>query len=149
MDPTFETGQYLIVDQVTYRFSEPARGDVIILKYPREPRTYFIKRIIGLPGETIEIKNGNVTIATPSNPSGFTLAEPYIAAENKGDDSFATTLGRDEYFVLGDNRVQSSDSRSWGALPKNLIVGRPLVRLFPLGTMSIFPGVNDTDTNIF
>ncbi len=140
MDPTFATGQYLIVDQVTYRFHEPERGDVIILKYPREPRTFFIKRIIGLPGETVEMKDGNVTIKTQDNPLGFTLNEPYITPERKGDDSYEITLDRDEYFVMGDNRVRSSDSRSWGPLPKDLIVGRPFARLYPLNHISLFPG---------
>ncbi len=145
MDPTFRTGQYLIVDQLSYRFGEPDRGDVVILKYPREPRTFFIKRIIGLPGETIEIKNGNVTIKSPENPAGFALPESYVFADNKGDDSFESTLNKDEYFVMGDNRIQSSDSRAWGALPRDLIVGRPLVRLFPLGSLSLFPGTDSIE----
>jgi len=138
MDPTFETGQYLIVDQLSYRFEEPARGSVLIFKYPRDPKQFFIKRVIGLPGETVKIENGVVTIVNAENPDGFLLDESYL--EFKKDDNFTMTVKPDEYFVLGDNRPVSSDSRFWGTVPKKDIIGRPFLRLFPLKETAVFPG---------
>ena len=92
MDSTFSDGQYLIVDQLSYHFTDPARGEVIILKYPRNPKTYFIKRIIGLPGETVISNNGTITIKNAAHPDGMTLNEPYIDPQNRARDSFQTTL---------------------------------------------------------
>ncbi len=138
MDPTFANGQYLIVDQLTYHFKNPLRGSIVIFKYPQNPSKYFIKRIIGLPGETVRIQDGVVTIINDSHKEGFALDEPYIVFEKK--DSFEMKLGETEYFVLGDNRYGSADSRSWGALPEKNIVGRPIVRLLPIQTADIFPG---------
>lgn len=138
MDPTFEDGEYLIVDQISYRFETPARGSVLIFKYPKNESKYFIKRVIGLPGETVKIKNGSVSIVNGENKEGFVLDEPYIAFPKS--DSSEMTLDSDEYFVMGDNRLGSADSRYWGPVPKKDIVGRPLVRLFPLKTISLFPG---------
>ncbi len=140
MDPTFASGQYLIVDQLSYHFEDPKRGEVIIFKYPRDPETFFIKRIIGLPGETISVDNGKVTIINTEKPDGFLLDEIYITKEHKTSDTFTLTLGHDEYFVMGDNRPQSSDSRTWGPLEDKYIVGRPFVRLLPVTKVSIFPG---------
>ena len=128
MDPTFRNGEYLIVDELSYRFGTPNRGDVIIFKYPKDETKFYIKRIVGLPYETVESKAGKITITNVSHPLGFVLYEPYL--ENKSADSFTVTLG-DEYFVMGYNRSQSSDSRYWGPLKENLIVGRPFVRLHP------------------
>ncbi len=140
MDPTFKTGQYLIVDQVSYRFEDPKRQDVIILRYPRDPSTFFIKRIIGLPGETVTLKSGIPTITNKEHPEGITLDETYIDPEHRSSDSFSIKLGSTEYFVMGDNRAESSDSRIWGPLERNMIIGRPLVRLLPLSKTAIFPG---------
>lgn len=138
MDPTFKNGDYLIVDQVKFKLNSPERGEVLIFKYPRDTKKYFIKRIIGLPGETIEIKNGEVTIINEESPEGFALTEPYIVF--KKNDNFSVKLNADEFFVLGDNRLGSADSRLWGPLPEKLIVGRPLIRLFPINKISVFPG---------
>ncbi len=138
MDPTFENGEYLIVDQISYRFEKPARGSIIIFKYPKDPSKYFIKRVIGLPGEEIIIKDGKVTIINDNYPEGIPLEEPYIQYEKK--DSFTTTLENDEYFVMGDNRLGSADSRVWGPLPEYNIVGRPLIRLFPISRLDVLPG---------
>jgi len=138
MEPTFDTGQYLIVDQLSYRFESPKRGDVIVFKYPYDTSKYFIKRIVGLPGETVSIANGIVTIKNNTHPEGFSLSEPY--AEESHDALDSITLNDQQYFVMGDNRTGSFDSRSWGPLDKKYIDGRPFVRLFPLQTMSIFPG---------
>jgi signal peptidase I len=140
MDPTFASGQYLIVDQLTYHLEDPKRDDVIIFKYPKDPSTYYIKRIIGLPGETLSVDHGTVTIINNKNPSGFILNEPYITDSHKTSDTFEITLGPTEYFVMGDNRPQSSDSRSWGPLEAKYIVGRPFLRLIPFSKLSVFPG---------
>lgn len=138
MDPTFTNGEYLIVDQLSYRFGTPARGSVLIFKYPNDPSKYFIKRVIGLPGETVKSESGQITIINNTNPQGIKLSEPYIKFHK--NDSFETRLGNSEYFVMGDNRAGSADSRMWGALPENDIVGRPVLRLFPISRINILPG---------
>jgi len=138
MDPTFATGQYLIVDEISYRLHEPQRGDVIVFHYPKDPSRYYIKRIIGLPNETVSIENGTVSIISPVNPMGFTLDEKYVAYPKI--DSETKKLGADEYFVMGDNRAASSDSRMWGPVDRSLIVGHVLVRLLPITSIGINPG---------
>lgn len=140
MDPSFETGQFLIVDRLSYRFEEPSRGDVIVFKYPNKPSVYYIKRIIGLPGETIYVSEGKVTIKNDENPEGLSISEPYINSTHRSYDSLTKTLGETEYFVMGDNRAESSDSRSWGPLDRDFIIGRPIIRLLPPQTISFLPG---------
>ncbi len=138
MDPTFKNGQYLIIDELSYRFSAPERGDVIIFRYPRNPSEYFIKRIIGLPGDTVHIANETVTV-TSKDGTAQTLDEPYVV--NVGDGPNSTyTVPEGNYFVMGDNRPESSDSRIWGMLPRNNIIGRAFVRLLPIQTIALFPG---------
>jgi signal peptidase I len=138
MYPTFNNSEYLIVDELSYRLNSPNRGDVIIFRYPNDQKRFFIKRIIGLPNEEIIINNGAVTIVNKDSPDGFKLNEPYI------DEPFDTTAtyktGANEYFVLGDNRNRSSDSRVWGILPSKLIIGRAYLRLLPLKSASYLPG---------
>lgn len=138
MQPTFDSKQYLIVDQLSYRFDEPERGEVIIFKYPKDPSVFFIKRIIGLPNETVEMESGKLTIKNDALPGGFLVEEPYIKEISL--DTFTVTLADDEYFVLGDNRLHSSDSRVWGPLQDRFIVGKALVRLFPISDIEINPG---------
>lgn len=138
MDPTFATGQYLIVDELSYHLGNPVRGDVVILRYPNDPKKFFIKRVIGLPGETIEIQNGAVSIKNIVHPEGFALDEPYIKYPK--DDTMTKALGDREYFVMGDNRAASSDSRYWGPVPRDLMVGRALVRLLPIASAEVLPG---------
>lgn len=140
MEPIFENGEYLIVDQLTYRFEEPKRGDVIILRYPKDPNVFFIKRIIGLPGETVEIQGKRIIIRRGTNTEPLTLDESFIEPGRMRDEYGTYALSDDEYFVMGDNRTESSDSRSWGSLPRENIVGRPLVRLFPPTRIGLFPG---------
>lgn len=139
MDDTFASGQYLIVDQLSYYFEQPARGEVIIFRYPRDPSKFFIKRIIGLPGDTVKIENAVVTIVNKDNPQGFVLDEPYIKSMEPAP-AFSETLGDREYFVMGDNRDNSSDSRSWGVLQEERIIGRAIIRLFPPYKAGFFPG---------
>lgn len=140
MDPTFKSNQYLIVDQLTYHLSDPKREDVIIFRYPRNPSTFFIKRIIGLPGETVKIANGKITIINKENPNGIDIPDTHVAVNHKTADNFAVSLGPTEYFVMGDNRAESSDSRIWGPLERKYIIGRPILRLFPFTTISVLPG---------
>ena len=140
MDPSFGNGQYLIVDQLSYRLEDPKRDDVIIFKFPKDTSTYYIKRIIALPGETLSMSEGKVAIYNKEYPDGFILDEPYITENHKTSDTFEIKLGPTEYFVMGDNRPQSSDSRSWGPLDSKYIVGRPFLRLIPFSKISVFPG---------
>jgi signal peptidase I len=135
MDPTFHTGEYLIVDELSYHFHTPARGSVLIFKYPKDTSKYFIKRVIGLPGETVTIKDGTVTIVEP-NKDTITLDEPYVKLPKSETEAFKQ-LGPDEYFVMGDNRLGSADSRLWGPVPAKDIVGRPIIRIWP---PALFPG---------
>lgn len=140
MDPTFATGQFLIVDRLSYRFEEPKRGDVIVFRYPNNPSTYYIKRIIGLPGETVFIKDGSVSVSATANATSTIITEPYIRDDHKSFDDLKATLSDSQYFVMGDNRRESSDSRAWGPLAKDMIIGRPAVRLYPFTKLSIYPG---------
>lgn len=140
MYPTFDTWHYLIIDQVTYRLEEPQRGDVIVFKYPRDPSRFFIKRIIALPGETITLEGTTTIIKNAENPDGFTLDEFYVSADHTKTSSMTVTLSKGEYFVMGDNRRASADSRYWGPLGDSNIVGRAIVRLFPFAQAQTFPG---------
>lgn len=138
MVPTFENGNYLIVDKISYRLGEPQRDDVVIFKYPNDHKKFFIKRIIGLPNETVDIKGSVVTITNDKYPRGFTLDEPYV--KNTSDNETHFELKDNEYFVMGDNRSGSSDSRSWGAVDRRLITGRAFFRVLPIDKMNIWPG---------
>jgi signal peptidase I len=138
MDPTFSNGQYLIVDQITYKFEKPKRNEVIIFRYPRDQKKFFIKRIIGLPGETIELKNQSIIIYNETHPDGVELDEPYV--QNKHTDNLKVSLKDNEYFMMGDNRSSSSDSRYWGPLPAELIIGRAFLRLLPIEDINFLPG---------
>lgn len=125
MEPNFHSGEYLIIDQLTYRFRDPQRGEVIVFKNPKASGYYFIKRIIGLPKETVEIKDNKVILYNDKFPQGKVLEESYASGETYGD--LKVTLKEDEYFVLGDNREHSSDSRTWGPISRKNIVGKVLV----------------------
>jgi signal peptidase I len=144
MDPTFATGDYLIVDKFSYRNKGPERNTVLVFKYPNNPSKSFIKRVIGLPGETVVIKNGEVTIINSENPNGFLLGGGYVTHKCPAVDSciqnFQKTLSGDEYFVMGDNRAESFDSRYWGPLEKKYILGKPILRLFPIDEIGVNPG---------
>ena len=138
MEPTFDTGQYLIVDELTYNISDPQRGDVVIFRYPLNTSEFFIKRIIGLPGETLSIDSLGVYIVG-ANGSKTKISEPYLV--NIGNGKAQTiTLKAGEYFVMGDNRPDSSDSRFWGSVPRSDIVGRAIARLLPVSKISLLPG---------
>lgn len=139
MEPTFDDHEYLIIDELSYRFREPERGEVVVFRYPLDPRQYFIKRVVGLPGETVKISGDRVTIISEEFPEGKPLDESaYLPSEvpTRGDRTVA--LGPDEYFVLGDNRSASLDSRTFGPLPLSHIVGRVWIRGWPLDRVTVF-----------
>jgi signal peptidase I len=138
MFPTFKDGDYLIVDKLSYRWNSPQRGEVIVFKPPFSDNTYYIKRIIALPGETIDITGSVVKITNKDNPEGFTLDEKYTSSSRV--DNVSMTLGPTEYFVMGDNRAASSDSRSWGPLTYDHISGKAVMRLFPINSIDYMPG---------
>jgi signal peptidase I len=129
MEPNFESREYLLIDEISYKFKDPARGEVVIFKYPEDPSVFFIKRIVGLPGETIKISDGKVKIYNLQFPEGKILEEPYIEDQTEGN--MKVSLKNNEYFVLGDNRNHSSDSRSWGPVPRENIIGRAWISIFP------------------
>lgn len=140
MVPTFQDQNYLIVDELSYHFEDPSRGDVVIFHPPGQDKSlYYIKRVIGLPNETVKISGSEITIVNSEHPEGFILTEPYIQNISTSD-HVDKKLGNEEYFVMGDNRPWSSDSRSWGPLPRKNIVGRAFLRLLPFNELSIFPG---------
>ncbi len=140
MEPTFDSGDYLIIDQLSYRFEDPERKSVVVFRYPDDPDKFFIKRVIGLPGETVKVDDNDITIINEEHPDGLTLSEPYVASENTNEDRLSVTLGDNEYFVLGDNRRSSSDSRTWGTLPDRYLVGRAFLQLLPPNDISLTPG---------
>ena len=139
MFPTFKDGQYIIVDQLSYNLGTPHRGDVAIFKFPQDTSKFFIKRVIGLPGETVEIKGLEVFVTPKGSTEKIKLNEPYI--EMKREVYETTTLKADEYFVMGDNRLQSYDSRFWGPLNKKYLIGRALLRLLPVDNINYLPGL--------
>lgn len=142
MAPTFETGEYLIVDRATYHLEQPQRGDVVVFRYPGDPSKFFIKRVIGLPGETVQLENGVTTIE--KNEGDIALEEPYLVRD-RTDEGLTITLSNDEYFVMGDNRGASSDSRTWGPVPRENIVGRAYIRLLPPSHFGVLPGAYQYD----
>ena len=138
MEPNFRQGDYLIIDEITYRFREPERGEVIVLRFPQDPSQFFIKRVIGLPGEKVVIANNKVKVTQEAGKT-TTLSEEYLLPGTLTPGSEAITLDQGEYFVLGDNRVASSDSRSWGILKRKNIVGKAWLKLFPIAHAALIP----------
>ncbi len=137
MSPNFESGDYLIVDEISYRFSTPQRGDVIVFNFPKNTKERFIKRVIGLPGETVDITNGQVEIVKDGKT--INLSEKYLPSNIKTEPDREDNLKTDEYFVMGDNRQYSYDSRSWGVVPKANIIGKAFLRILPVAALSEIP----------
>jgi len=155
MEPNFENNQYLIINEFGYKqtavdagdfhlftvnpFKELSRQEVTVFRYPKNRSQFFIKRIIGLPGERVQIKDGAVTIFNQENPDGFVLDESaYLSSKVKTQGELVITLKDNEYFVMGDNRGASSDSRSWGPVKETDIVGKVLLRAWPFDQLSIY-----------
>lgn len=138
MVPTFSNGDYVLTDELTYRIRPPERGEVVVFHDVSDPSTYLIKRIIGLPGERVVIQNNTVTIYNQQNPNGFVLNESYLPAGTITAGNEDVTLSSSSYFMMGDNRAVSYDSRSWGPLPAANIVGLVRFRLWPLGAIKMF-----------
>ncbi len=141
MEPNFHNGNYLLVDEITYRFREPERGEVLVFRYPGDHKSYYIKRIVGLPGERVSISGNGITIYEVDG-SQKKLDESYINERSLGGKSDDVTLGPDQYFMMGDNRNFSFDSRSWGPLKKSEIIGLVRVRLWPVNqAMAFYPPI--------
>lgn len=133
MEPSFENGDYLIIDELSYKFKEPKRDDVVVIRLKNSP-VFYIKRIIGLPHENIEIKNGAVYIADGKNKQELKLDETFLKEEKTYPESFFE-LKDNEYLVLGDNRTKSLDGRQFGPITKNNIIGKVFVRLWPVNSI--------------
>lgn len=131
MEPSFSNGDYLLIDEITYRFREPVRGETVVFRYPGDNTSFFIKRIIALPGETITVKGGVITITDPATGTTLPVQEAYLNPETKTSGDKTITLGAEEYFVMGDNRGNSFDSRNWGPLHDTNIIGLARLRIFP------------------
>lgn len=136
MLPNYQDGNYLIIDEISYRFRDPMRGEVVVLRFPGDPSQFFIKRLVGLPNERVVIEGGHVTVYDGSKEQ--ILDEEYLPNNNLTYGNIDRRLGTDEYLVLGDNRLSSSDSRVWGPLKRKDIVGRVYVRVFPLQEFDFF-----------
>ncbi len=143
MQPNFYNNEYLIIDELTFRFRNPERGEIIVFRPPNHAKEYYIKRVIGLPGETIELRNGVITIFNTDNPNGFVLKESYLFEVTEGRDR--AVIGLDEYYVMGDNRDASVDSRVFGPISQDSksknygpIIGRVWVRGLPIDKISTF-----------
>lgn len=138
MAPNFSTGDYLIIDEISYRLSTPQRGDVVVFDasfVKGYEKQRFIKRMIGLPGETVEVKNGKVDVIGVDGKT-IDLKEKYLSPDLKTFGNITIKLNADQYFVLGDNRDYSYDSRMWGAVPSKYIIGKASLRIFPVNNMS-------------
>ena len=141
MEPSFHDHEYLIIDEISYRFRSPNRGEVVVFRYPENPQEYFIKRIVALPGEKIEIIDGNVFIFNREHPDGFKLNETSYLSDNiktYNVEDGPVELMDNQYFVLGDNRYASKDSRSFGPLDRSFIIGKVLLRGWPFSRFTTF-----------
>ena len=132
MEPGLNSNQYVLVNKLAYLFGGPSRGDVIVFHWPVDPTQDFIKRVIGLPGDTINVTPTQIIV------NGVTLKEPYISSPMNAQPR-PFKLGTDEYFVMGDNRPFSSDSRSWGTVPRSYIIGKATVVFWPLSNWEVIP----------
>lgn len=139
MEPNFDDGQYLIIDELSYRYRAPARGEVLVFRYPLDVSQFYIKRLIGLPGETVEVSEGRIKIYNSEHPLGFVLDESsYLSVNVATSGETKIKLGQGEFFLLGDNRQSSYDSRRWGTLPQKDIIGRVWFRAWPPQTAKVF-----------
>lgn len=140
MQPTFQPSDYLLVNQLSYHFSKPRHGDIVVFKAPPEPTENYIKRIVGVPGDTVELKNGGVMIKNSKHPQGVMISEPYVRQNTRTQPETEQTswkLSGNDYFVAGDNREpgMSSDSRAWGPVPRENIIGKVALRVYPIASL--------------
>jgi signal peptidase I len=157
MEPSFMDSDYLIVNEFGYKitdvmrdfggfhlftigsFKELQRGDVVVFRYPKNPSSFFIKRVIALPGEQIKVEDGKIQIVNPEHPAGYYLDEKmYLSSDVITNGTVSMSLSSIQYFVMGDNRGHSSDSRAWGAVPEEDIVGKVLLRAWPINKIEVF-----------
>ncbi len=136
MEPNFYEREYLIIDELSYRFRAPERGEVVVVKAPIAEKDFYLKRIIGLPGERVKIEDNKVIIYNRDFPQGKVVEENYLSEQTPG--SLTLTLTSDQYFVLGDNRDASFDSRRFGPIEKDSIIGRTWIRGWPLTRVGVF-----------
>ncbi|MBI4098494.1 MAG: signal peptidase I [Candidatus Magasanikbacteria bacterium] len=139
MAPNFYENEYLIIDEISYRFKEPARGDIVVLRNPRKEEEFFLKRVIAMPGERVVVRDSQVFLAKDKDATLIVLQESYIPSREFTPGTVDVTLGDNEYYVLGDNRDASLDSRIFGPIPGENIVGRVLLRGFPFDRAQRFP----------
>ena len=144
MEPSFFDHEYLVIDELSYRISNPQRGDIVVFRYPLDPKQFFIKRVIGLPGETVEVNEEGIKIYNNEHPNGMLLSESgYLGQGVQPSTTRETiTLKNDEYFVMGDNRSASLDSRIFGPIKRTDIVGRVWLRGWPFDRWTIFDRPN-------
>ncbi len=138
MEPTFVDREYLLIDEISYRFHDPKRGDVVVFRYPKDPSEFFIKRIIGMPGDIVDIRSDQVIITNDEHPEGVIISEPYVDEFVHTGLNTHATLNPNEYFLLGDNRDASLDSRNFGPVQEKFFVGKVWVRGWPLYRFSTF-----------
>lgn len=138
MEPNFYGKEYLIIDELSYRFRDPERGEVIVFRYPKNPKEYFLKRIIGLPGETLKISDGKVFIYNEEHPEGIIVDEKYLPSDLETSGDRTVKINTMQYFVMGDNRSNSYDSRRFGPIDSSLIVGRAWLRGWPFTRVTSF-----------
>lgn len=138
MEPNFHDNEYLIIDEITYRFQKPHRGDIVVFRYPLDPSQYFIKRIIGLPGETVEFQEGKVYIYNDEYENGVPVDESYLPVGILTQGEKSIVLSLDEYYVLGDNRSSSLDSRRFGPVHQRNVIGKVWFRGWPFSRFMIF-----------
>jgi signal peptidase I len=136
MEPTLHSGQLVLVNRLAYKLGEPGRGDVIVFYFPRDPDQEYIKRLVGLPGDYVQIQEGQVLV------NGTPLDEPYIAAPPAYTGEWQVPEG--QYFVLGDNRNNSSDSHQWGMVPTEFVIGKALAIYWPPTDWQIVPSFPHT-----
>ena len=142
MEPNFFDHDYLIVEKIKYRFESPERGEVIVLHTPSQPSSLIIKRIIGLPGETVIIRDGQVFLEKKNSNRIFKLQEPYLPVGTETPGDLRLLLAKDEYFVMGDHRNRSLDSRSFGPVKRRMIIGRVWLRIWPFHSFGLIRGLN-------
>lgn len=142
MEPNFYDHEYLMINEISYRFAEPERGDIAVFRFPRDPKQFFIKRIVGMPGETLEIKNGDVLLYDPVTNKWLPINESWYLSDDVvtavNGQSGHYTLADDEFLLFGDNRTHSLDSRNFGPVKKSLIIGKVWFRGWPLDRIKLF-----------